>query len=75
MDGIDWLGKGTEEIDAWVEGVKREVCIGLTFGILVIWITLLYFIGRLSVCWMEGGMRRRSRFFVYFDLVFGVVSE
>ena len=69
------MGKGTEEIDGWVEGVKREGCLGLTFGILVIWITLLSFIGRLSFCWLEEGMRWRRIFFVYFDLVFEVVSE
>ena len=69
------MSKGTEEIDGWVEGVKREGCLGLTFGILVIWITLLYFIGRIYFCWVEGDMRWRRRFFVYFDWVFGMVSE
>ena len=69
------MGNGTEEIDGWVEGVKREGCLGLTFGILVIWITLLSFIGRLSFRWLEGDMRWMRRFFVNFDLVFEMVSE
>ena len=47
----------TEGIEEWGEDGKREVYIGQTFGILIIWITFISFLGRLSLCWLEVGRR------------------
>ena len=47
----------TEDINEWVEDGWMEGCAGRNFGLLVLWITFLSFLGILYLCWMEG---RRS---------------
>ena len=39
----------TEEINDWVENGRREGFFGRPFGVIVIWITFLSFMGRLSL--------------------------
>ena len=45
----------TEAIDEWGEDGLREGCLGIPFGIHIIWIKFLSFLVRLYLCWLEGG--------------------
>ena len=46
-------GGGTVGIDEWGEYGLREGCLGSPFGILILWITFISFLGKLYLCWLE----------------------
>ena len=49
----------TDDINEWGEGGKWEGCLDWIFGIHELWRTFLYFLDRVSLCWLEGGRRLR----------------